>query len=504
MRYADSRARARRRLLIAGCAAAVVGAGALVAPAALDALPRPEPVDPVAWGLAERIGAGPALVDSLGTLTPDELSPLDVAALEATARLSETPAAVELGEGPVVLHPDVVPFYHARGLRPAWRDPAVRDTMLHLLAHADRDGLDPAAFRPDALRELAAAAVYALPDGAEPAPSAEAADLDLLLTDAYFRYADALLGRRADPAEVHGALWEGARRTGDPASLLDDALAWLAPAEAVPQALDALHPPHGGYHALRRVLAETLDGARPDTVATALLALNLERWRWLPDTLGALHVFANIPEYRISLRERDASGLLGGAHGTPGQAGGATREVFGMRTVVGRRGRWRTPVFSDTMETVVFNPTWTVPASIQMEQYGRVQRGGMVQPPGPRNPMGRVKFLFPNKHAVYIHDTNAKAGFRRDARALSHGCLRAGDPEGFARAVLSRTNGVDSTEIGGHFRGRWTPRTVEVGATLPVHVVYFTAWVDADGELRTADDIYGYDAPLAAALGLDE
>ena len=171
-----------------------------------------------------------------------------------------------------------------------------------------------------------------------------------------------------------------------------------------------------------------------------------------------------------------------------------------MNVVVGRR-TWATTVMSDTMTQIVFNPTWTIPPSIQREQYGSYQ-GRMVRQPGPGNPLGRAKFLFPNEHAIYIHDTNARSGFAREVRTLSHGCVRAEHPDRLAAALLGRTNGWAAEEVEAIWRGPWRERPVTLDAPVPVHLVYFTAWVTPDGAVTTYDDVYGLDAPLAEALGL--
>ena len=156
---------------------------------------------------------------------------------------------------------------------------------------------------------------------------------------------------------------------------------------------------------------------------------------------------------------------------------------------------------SDTMEQIVFNPTWTIPASIQREMYGSYQ-GRMVRQPGPGNPMGRAKFLFPNEYAIYIHDTNARSGFRRTVRTLSHGCVRAHHPDSLALAILERTNGWDAAQVEDIFRGPWRLRPVDLDTPVPVHLVYFTAAATPDGGVTLYEDIYDRDRPLADALGL--
>lgn len=438
--------------------------------------------------------------------------------------------------------------YHARAGQPVWMNPAARDAALDLLRRADRDGLplDP---------ETAGL----LPPVATDTSLAEA---DLRLTAAVLRFGEALSRPRADAAALYGRRWTpNPPSPPDVPARLARALTEADVPSALIAWADALRPPHPEYHALRAALTRELalaeHGLRLDTdlaqgdsseavvtlrarlaveagqqpeapspeasvfdpaLFNALRAvqrrlgvepsgrldeatrtrlnarrpdlvpryvLNLERWRWLPHDLGDLHVWVDIPTFELAVRERDS---------------GNWSEAVRFRTVVGSRG-WETPVFSDTMETVVFNPTWTVPASIQREQYGRV-RGHVVVPPGPRNAMGRVKFMFPNRHAVYIHDTPAKWAFGRDQRARSHGCVRAGDPEALATTLLPRTTDWTASEVSAMFRGPWRLRNVTLDRPVPVHLVYFTVHVE-DGSPVVVPDVYDRDGPLAAALGLD-
>ena len=470
------------------------------------------------------------------------------------SRVSATDVQAEVGlrlaaGGPAGLHAGVSEVYAARGGRPVWFRPGDRAAALDALRRADRDGL---------ALDAGLAGLTATADTA--ATAASWAALDLAVTDALLRFGDALGRPRVDASALYGDDWTPAPPPpADAAAELAGALA--VPERTVPDALDvwadALRPRHPGYRQLRAALVRELDLAdvpaltrdlapgdtgavvrvlrrrlavegaslgpgdafdeaasgalrrvqrqrglpatgrldartrralnKRRTELVPLLQLNLEKWRWLPQDLGDVHVWVNVPRYELALRERRGDGWA---------------EAIRFRSVVGARD-WQTPSFTDTLETVVFNPTWSVPASIQRESYGRV-RGSVVRPPGPGNAMGRVKFLFPNRHAVYVHDTPSKWAFGVDDRARSHGCVRAGDPEGLARELLTRTNGWEAGRVAAIFRGSWRgpqPHTVE--ATVPVHLVYFTAEVDPDGRLRVWDDVYGRDAALAEALGLD-
>lgn len=227
----------------------------------------------------------------------------------------------------------------------------------------------------------------------------------------------------------------------------------------------------------------------------AALIVNMERWRWLPAELGPDYVLVNVPEYRLRVFR-----------------GGALRDE--ARVIVGK-AESPTPIFSGAMEYAVVNPSWYVPPSIlktmlpKIAAYGGktwggyevVRRGGQVslrQPPGEKNALGFIKFMFPNAHAVYLHDTPNRSLFSASSRAFSHGCVRVDDPFRFAGTVLPEAWTSERLKklIG---KGE---RTIRLDQKLPVHLAYFTAYLDDLGQYRTAPDLYGYDAPMRAALGL--
>lgn len=246
--------------------------------------------------------------------------------------------------------------------------------------------------------------------------------------------------------------------------------------------------------------------------------LNLERWRWLPHHLGERHLLVNTAAYGLEAFE-----------------GG--RRVLEMRVIVGEEVR-RTPVFSEAMKYIEVNPYWNVPPRIAGEEilprirknpaylaenhyelvrgwedvelldpfaisWDRVSPehlpGRIRQTPGPWNALGRVKFMFPNRFHVYLHDTPNRQLFRRNRRALSHGCIRLEKPMELAVFVLEGD-------------GRWSREALEAlvqsgeRRTLPlvrpcmVHILYWTAWVDDGGELNFREDIYERDEALWKAL----
>ena len=257
-----------------------------------------------------------------------------------------------------------------------------------------------------------------------------------------------------------------------------------------------------------------LNGGAPLTKADIIA--NMERWRWMPRDLGDFNVLVNIPEYRLSIT-RDG------------------REEYTTRVVVGAT-KHRTPIFSDSIRHIVVNPYWNVPSSIvkaeiapavmnnpgylDSHNYDLLYKGDAVSPwsvdwnqvspsnfpfrirqrPGTSNALGQIKFLFPNKHDVYLHDTPSKSLFARDFRAYSHGCVRVQNPMEFAQALMANEPNISRASLEAMFGG--SERWVNPERQIPVHIAYFTIRVGTDGTLQSFDDVYGHNAALIAAMGL--
>jgi murein L,D-transpeptidase YcbB/YkuD len=229
------------------------------------------------------------------------------------------------------------------------------------------------------------------------------------------------------------------------------------------------------------------------------LIANMERWRWLPQELGDRAVFVNVPAYRMELLDDGAV-------------------VHEARVIVGKPGQ-ETPIFSDVMEYVVVSPTWTVPPSIMRNEFlpglradpnyaaargfEVIQNGNHItvrQPPGPRNALGDIKFMFPNGHHVYLHDTPSRGLFNTIRRAYSHGCVRVEDPFELADFLLAE-QGWPKERLRRLIGPR--ERYVHLDEPVPVHLAYFTLEADSEGRIVPHEDIYGFDALTREALGLD-
>ncbi|KAB1077652.1 L,D-transpeptidase family protein [Methylobacterium soli] len=256
--------------------------------------------------------------------------------------------------------------------------------------------------------------------------------------------------------------------------------------------------PANGLLTVQTTVALATPAARgPVSGDEPTLLVNMERWRWLPADLGRDYVMVNIPEFRLRVF-RNAS----------------LRDE--ARVIVGKTES-PTPIFSGAMEYAVVNPSWNVPPSILKNEflpglardpnyaarrgYQVVRHGNAIsvrQPPGERNALGFIKFMFPNNHAVYLHDTPNRSLFSASHRAMSHGCVRVDDPFRFADAVLPD---AWSSERLKKLIGKGE-RSIRLSEKLPVHLAYFTAYLDDSGQYRTLPDLYGYDARMRTALGL--
>ncbi len=429
-------------------------------------------------------------------------------------------------------------------------------SALARLAKADEDGL-----------ELAGAPPRADWTGAAPSAQAEA---DIEISAAVVAYAMQASGARVSPRSLSKDV-SAKPEVADPTSALKS----VAAADDPDAALAAFNPPQAGYRALRAALAAMRDeahrpaarltsgpilklgmsdprvplirnrfglgplkdasaaqiydvrvasavaafqrvhglpvnGALTEATATALEGLdvragrerlilaNMEMWRWEPREMGELRVEVNVPDFSLKLMSGDAV-------------------IHRARVIVGKPDT-PTPIFSNSIKYMLFNPVWRVPDSIikkemapkyaadpdYFERHGyRVSYVGdklvVEQPPGEANALGRMLFLFPNDHAVYLHDTPLRSLFSNAYRALSHGCVRVEDPAYLAEILM-----------GGAARG-WTnarvhsllgdnERTFSLPSPVPIHLQYFTEFVDENGVLRERDDLYGLTRKVAAAL----
>ena len=398
-----------------------------------------------------------------------------------------------------------------------------------------------------------------LPAGAISPEAAAATEIEL--TFAALKYARYARGGRFDPSSL-SKLLDYTPPVRRPKDVLTDIAASAAP-DAYLQSLHPKHEQFEALRQLLLKLrgrgagdAETASGGRGQTALPQLvrsetpgaeaassveagrenvdstvrlgrILVNMERWRWLPRDLGEFHIWNNVPEFLTRVVKKG--------------------ETIHSDKVVAGQPDWATPAFSADMKMIVFHPSWGVPDGIKrkellplllnssrgdflglftgaqssravLEQYklqayyqGRPIDPNQVdwstanigayefrQPPGPTNVLGTIKFMFPNKHDVYMHDTPERDLFASSFRGLSHGCMRVADPRRLAAILLAQDKGWSEQQVASLLNGG--TREVELTTRVPVHVTYFTAMVDRQGNLRTFGDLYGLDTRMGASL----
>jgi murein L,D-transpeptidase YcbB/YkuD len=243
---------------------------------------------------------------------------------------------------------------------------------------------------------------------------------------------------------------------------------------------------------VNRMLIEEMN--QPISKRIEQIIVNMERCRWVPVELNEDYFLVNIPEYRFHAYKRDSL-------------------IWSMDVVVGTEMN-KTAIFNGMLNTIVFSPYWNVPSSIakkeilpeiarnrkylarnHMEWKGNAIR----QKPGPWNALGKVKFLFPNSHSIYLHDTPSKHIFEKDRRAFSHGCIRVSEPKKLAMYVLRNQPEWTEASIDSAMNAD-KERYVKVTKPIPVFVAYFTSWVDNKGRLNFRNDVYRKDERLAEMI----
>lgn len=492
--------------------------------------------------------------------------------------------------------PAVAEFYVSRGYQPAWMDGrGLSDgarQLIALLRNAKREGLQPDDYHLSRIDSYSSR----LRDHQNKENEAYLglwSDLELLLSDAYLLFATHLLVGRVDP-ETFDPHWHVLRGEADLLDRMENALR----AGRIQESLRELLPTHPDYLHLRRFLERLMEleslqawpvvpegpkmekgdrGERVRMLRSRLAAsgdlsegevpdeylfdegveagvrrfqkrhgleadgvvgrvtmlalntpieerilqirLNMERWRWLPRNLGSRYILINIAGFFLDVVEQG-------------------KKVLSMRVVVGRPYR-STPVFSDLMTYLVFNPFWHVPPRLAVqdilpkvrsnpqylqEEGIRVFRGWgfetvelnpddvdwenlkaanfhlrFRQEPGVKNALGKVKFMFPNRFNVYLHDSPARELFGRSERAFSSGCIRVEKPVELAAYLLRDDPAWNPDRIRREMEGV-AEKTVLLPSEMPIHLLYWTAWVEADGSIHFRKDIYGRDELLRRAL----
>ena len=418
----------------------------------------------------------------------------------------------------------LVMFYGVRQNVPVWTSSAglteAGQALLREFAQADDWGLEANAFKIAALSAVEVR--FASP--------AEQANAEFDIASQLLKYARYARGGRAEPTSL--------------SRFIDRQLTYVNPQKVLseisatdkPDAyLRSLHPQHPQFEMLRQKYLELRGRSlaspapaksdkgkkdakadpKPEKGTLKKLLVNMEQWRWMPEDLGATYINVNVPEYTLRI-VKDG------------------KVIHSERAIVGKIDK-QTPIFSEGMAQVIFNPTWGVPDSIKrneiypdlvkgkvrilsrnnlkLRQNGRdvdpesvdwgsadIRKFQVVQPSGDKNVLGVVKFRFPNKHDVYMHDTPTKKLFDTEVRAYSHGCVRVREPEKFATLLLAADQGWTAARVASAIKSNQENQTVNLRQKVPVHLTYFTAVVTDDGKLKLFNDVYGHEHRIAMGM----
>jgi len=380
-------------------------------------------------------------------------------------------------------------FYTARGYETVWTShPAEASRLWNAVLLAGKQGLDPTLFHSTTLAERGTAL--------------SPVERDLLLSDAFLGYADAL-SRGAMPIEDRADDEDLTPEPVDVVAVLDAATANPDP----PKLIEALAPSSPEYVAMRRAYAEyravaeagstgrPSEGRRKSEPVSSdhraagerrarQLAVNLERLRWLPRVIPPDRVVVNAAIARLQLFRND-------------------RPVFTTRVVVGETDK-QTPEFQSTISDVLFNPPWNIPRSIAQKEilprlaadpdylrshHMRWRAGGSIQQEaGPYSALGRLKFEMTDRYDVYLHDTPIKSLFQSADRMMSHGCVRVENPRVLAQLLLQQSpEAIDKGISLGYTNRRVLPNP------LPIFIVYQTAYAESNGSIQFSSDPYERD-----------
>lgn len=501
-------------------------------------------VQGLAWPAAAQDSANTRIAR---VLEPDaEPTPESGAADPLTPRQSDAPAPLAPGASPVSnapaepaeVDPVVALVRQNLAAAPPRRGPADREDVGAALAFyasrgepvwTSREGLN--ARGRQALAEIGNADNWGLKASAFELPALSSqgdiaadvlADAELKLSLAVLKYARHARGGRIEPSSA-SRKFDQKPVIFEPKSVL----LGIAAADAADAYLRGLHPKHPQFALLQQALASARSRAAEASAKSGpsiqQLVVNMERWRWMPPDLGDFYVWDSIPEQMTYVVD-----------------GG--KITLSEKIVVGKLSS-PTPIFSADMQFVIFHPSWGVPpgmkqyellpqlrntgdggwfsskplASAVLKGHGlRVTRGGapvnpdsinwnavdirsfeFEQPPGPTNVLGVVKFRFPNRHDVYMHDTPERHLFGGAVRAFSHGCMRVQNPIHLAEVLLAHDKGWPAEKVREQSR---RGGEIKLSNPIPVHVSYFTVWADEGGGLSVRPDIYGLDGRVASSL----
>lgn len=472
-----------------------------------------------------------------------------------------------------------VAFYENRGYVPVWSDDSQREDFIETLRSSEDEGLYMEDYHGEVINENMERLMKLNEE--------ELSRFDIILTDAFFKYSDHLFYGKLNPKDFH-EIWDVPREKINKKALLEEVIR----SKDFEVALNKLRPAHQIYHQLiasskeyreknsnfegfenipqGETIKHDMQDPRISQIQSRLeffgylgdvdstftqnsgafqeavkqfqqdngievdgvigngtisflnkgydarfeqIQVNLERWRWYPRDLGEHYILVNIANYNLKVvKEGDT--------------------VHTHKTMVGTEAR-KTPVFSEEIDHIVYNPTWTIPPTIKSKDVipgmqnnknylankkinvydaegkqvnpSRINWSSdkalsytYMQDPGDTNPLGRVKIMYPNQYLIYLHDTPAQALFERDSRAQSSGCVRVENAVELSKYLLQDQKEYSSKEIDEIIASGKT-KQINMKQKVKVYHFYWTAWRE-DGVTRFTEDVYNYDDKIYAAL----
>lgn len=484
-----------------------IAALAMIQPAFADPSPNEAPAQATAAQPEANPEATPEATPAPETAAAPTATPDDPVLGVARSKLAATKASDD--EREKMDQAALTEFYAARHREGLWvtasgLKPETK-ALITEIENANAYGLDASAFK-----------LPKLENGALTATDTDTlADAEIQYSTAALQYARfARGGRIPDPAEMLTTEFDRRPQWIEPAAVIKA----LADSREPDAYLRGLHPQQPQFEKLRKLYVTMLpaDGnlAKLSPAAKRLRA-NMEMWRWMWPDMGDFYVLNNIPEF-MQYVYKDG-------------------EIVRSAKIVAGEIDKKSTIFSRPLKYVVLRPAWRVPESIMVnELWPSLIRGGglmrqyglqlqtkdgrrvdwrqydwastdirnfiVLQPPGPKSVLGRVKFSFPSQHTIFMHDTPDKWMFRPAQRTLSHGCLRVQNPMQLAEMVLKEDKGWDSAKVAELDRSGPLNNEVPITKEIPIHLVYFTAWVGDDGKLKTFNDVYGHEKRVTLAL----
>jgi murein L,D-transpeptidase YcbB/YkuD len=405
------------------------------------------------------------------------------------------------------------------------------DIISNYFEKAGQHGLDPNMFKADQIKQLVAK--FKDKKGIKNLNEAyhDIAELEILMANSLINYSSALEYGMVSPRKIYSRYFTATKRP-DNASMLK-----TLRAQNLKAYLDSIQPKDPQYLMLQKALmgGGTAQGMTKEET-TRYLVVNMERLRWKNKPKEPEYVIVNIPDYRLDVMDNGQSIL------NMKVVVGEGRNMDNANTLVeydesdkkDRPFSRETPQLNSMIHSVQVNPVWNIPQSIASKEimveaaqdpyylsnkgidvyengkivedpetidWGSVSKDQyeFKQRPGNDNSLGKIKFLFNNNSSVYLHDTPAKSGFSQTMRALSHGCVRLGDPQALAKVIfgdgptydkISKAMSEDNPE----------PTTIAVPKKMPVYITYVTCWADSNGTLQYRPDVYGLDIVLYGHL----